>query len=43
MTIKQVPQEKLNHMKKKSEPNKEEVQKTAVSIQLIISIMVYIS
>ena len=29
VTIKQVPQEKLNHVKKKSEPNKDEVKKTA--------------
>ena len=29
VTIKQVPQEKLNHVKKKSEPSKEDVQKAA--------------
>ena len=38
MTIKQVPQEKLNHVKKKSEPSKDEVQKASVSVFFFFSI-----
>ena len=39
VTIKQVPQEKLNHVKKKSEPSKEDVQKAAKAMaeEFIIS------
>ena len=39
VTIKQVPQEKLNHVKKKSEPSKEDVQKAVKTMaeEFIIS------